>query len=204
MGNATRETAIHNYLTDMLALERHIEQALAGQMKDLAHYPDVRTEVERIHSQVEFHIATLEGVVNARGGEGAGGVLKKAVSAVAGIGAAAIDIIRTEGVAKNLRDDYTAFSLASIGYVMLHTTALALGDREIGTLAHRHLNDYAKVTMTLHNIVPPAVIKFLREDGLSVNENVLPEVARNIEGVWKHQDVPHADASSVGTRSGNM
>jgi hypothetical protein len=29
-----------------------------------------------------------------------------------------------------MRDDYTAFSLATIGYVMLHTTALSLDDGE--------------------------------------------------------------------------
>ena len=53
--------------------------------------------------------------------------IKRAGSALLGLGAAAVDLVRNEGLPKNLRDDYTAFSLATIGYVMLYTTASALG-----------------------------------------------------------------------------
>lgn len=45
-------------------------------------------------------------------------MLKRAGSAVLGLRAAAVDVVRTEGLPKNLRDDYTAFSHATIGYVM--------------------------------------------------------------------------------------
>ena len=95
--------------------------------------------------------------------------------------------MRKEGLAKNLRDDYTAFSLATVGYVMLHTTALSLGEQEVADLARQHFSDYAHAVTLLHNVVPGAVVRFLREDGLPVREDVLPEISRTIEQIWHAQ-----------------
>ena len=108
-------------------------------------------------------------------------------------------MVRNEGLPKNLRDDYTAFSLATIGYVMLKTTALALEDREVADLAHQHFSDYAEAVTRLHNVVPGAVLRFLREDGLPVRDNVLPEISRSIEQVWRSQSeqAPRADETQV-------
>ena len=36
-----RNEAINSYITDMLALEDHIEKAIKGQLTDLKDYPDV-------------------------------------------------------------------------------------------------------------------------------------------------------------------
>jgi hypothetical protein len=119
-----------------------------------------------------------------------------------GLGAAAIDLVRNEGLPKNLRDDYTAFSLATIGYVMLHTTATALEDQEVGDLARQHFADYAQAVTLLHNVVPGAVIRFLKEEGLLVREDVLPEISRTIEEIWHSQSdqAPRADESALGQR----
>jgi ferritin-like metal-binding protein YciE len=177
---------LNSYVTDMLALEEHIRKALAGQVEDLDNYPAVRNELRQMIATAESHISTLQGLAKTKGGKGPADMIKEAGSMVLGLGAAAIDMIRSESLPKNLRDDYTAFSLANIGYVMLHTTALALGDRQVAEVAHRHLSDYARVVMTLNNIIPGAVLQFLKEDGLPVSDAVLPEVSRNIEEVW-HQ-----------------
>ena len=183
--------ALNSYVTDMLALEQHIKKAIDGQIEDLKDYPAVTSELRSINGTIEGHISTLEGLAKTKGGKGPADLLKQAGSAVLGLGAAAVDLVRNEGLPKNLRDDYTACSLATIGYVMLHTTALSLGDRQVGDVAHRHLSDYARIVMNLHNIIPAATIKFLQEDGLPATDAALPEIARNIEEVW-HQ------GSSVG------
>jgi ferritin-like metal-binding protein YciE len=183
--------ALNSYVTDMLALEQHIKKAIDGQIEDLKNYPAVTSELRSINGTIEGHISTLEGLAKNKGGKGPADLLKQAGSAVLGLGAAAVDLVRNEGLPKNLRDDYTACSLATIGYVMLHTTALSLGDRQVGDIAHRHLSDYARIVMNLHNIIPAATIKFLQEDGLPASDSALPEIARNIEEVW-HQ------GSSVG------
>ncbi|MGE5927442.1 MAG: hypothetical protein ACM357_08815 [Gemmatimonadota bacterium] len=170
----------------MLALEQHIKKAIDGQIEDLKNYPAVTSELRSINGTIEGHISTLEGLAKNKGGKGPADLLKQAGSAVLGLGAAAVDLVRNEGLPKNLRDDYTACSLATIGYVMLHTTALSLGDRQVGEIAHRHLSDYARIVMNLHNIIPAATIKFLQEDGLPASDAALTEISRNIEEVW-HQ-----------------
>jgi hypothetical protein len=156
----------------------------------------------QIHRKVEHHISDLKQLSGRRAAGGASDAIKRAGSVVLGLGAAAVDLVRKEGLPKNLRDDYTAFSLATIGYVMLHTTGLSLGDREVAELAHQHFSDYANAVTRLHNIVPAAVIRYLKEDGLPVQENVLPEISRAIEEVWRSQSAqaPRAEEVSAGRR----
>jgi ferritin-like metal-binding protein YciE len=194
-----RDEALNSYITDMLSLEEHIEKALRGQLEDLKNYPEVIRDLKQIHQKVEHHISDLREISQRRNARTTTDAIKRVGSALLGLGAAAIDLVRNEGLAKNLRDDYTAFSLATIGYVMLETTALALDEREVGDLAHQHFSDYAESVTLLHNVVPGAVLRFLREDGLPVREDVLPEISRKLEEVWRAQSarVPRADETAV-------
>jgi hypothetical protein len=155
--------------------------------------------LKEIHRTVEHHVADLRQLSQRRNARSPADAIKRVGSALLGLGAAAIDLVRNEGLPKNLRDDYTAFSLATVGYVMLKTTSLALDDREVADLAHQHFSDYAHAVTLLHNLVPGAVIRFLREGGLPVREDVLPEISRSIEEVWHSQSArpPRADETSV-------
>jgi ferritin-like metal-binding protein YciE len=197
-----KNEAINSYITDMLALEDHIEKALRGQLEDLEDYPEVMRELKQIHQKVQHHISDLRNLSERRAAGGPADIIKRAGSAVLGLGAAAIDLVRREGLPKNLRDDYTAFSLATIGYVMLHTTGLGLDDREVAELARQHFADYAEAVTRLHNIIPAAVIRFLKEDGLPVREDVLPEISRAIEAVWHSESdqAPRTEEATVGPR----
>lgn len=194
-----REEATNSYITDMLSLEEHIEKALRGQLEDLEDYPEVTRDLKQVLHKVEHHISDLKSLSERRNAKGPSDAIKRAGSALLGLGAAAIDLVRNEGLPKNLRDDYTAFSLATIGYVMLYTTALALDEREVADLARQHFADYAEAVTLLHNVVPGAVIRFLREDGLPVREDVLPEISRTIEEIWHSQSsqAPRAEETSV-------
>ena len=197
-----KNEAINSYITDMLALEDHIEKALQGQLEDLKAYPEVVGELTQIHRTVERHISDLKQLSEGRSAGGPANLIKRAGSAVLGLGAAAIDLVRSEGLPKNLRDDYTAFSLATIGYVMLYTTSLTLDEREVADMARQHFTDYAGAVTRLHNIVPGAVVRYLKDDDLPVREDVLPEVSRAIEEVWRSQSdqAPRADEVSIGQR----
>jgi ferritin-like metal-binding protein YciE len=194
-----KDEAINSYITDMLALEEHIEKAVRGQLNDLEDYPEVTRDLKQVLRKVEQHVSDLQELSERRKAKGASDAIKKAGSAVLGLGAAAIDLVRTEGLPKNLRDDYTAFSLATIGYLMLHTTALSLQEREVAELARQHFADYAQSVTLLHNVVPGAVVRYLREEGLPVQEGVLPEISRTIEEIWHSQSdqAPRAAETSV-------
>ncbi len=182
----TRE-AIDGYVTDMLALEHHIQTAVAGQIEDLDEHNDVKGPLILIHAKSDSHARALEALTQGRE-QNVGGVskvVKSAVSSVLGLGAAAVDFIRTEKLPKLLRDDYTAISLAYIGYVMLHTTALTFHDGEVAELAKSHLSDYAESMMALQRIIPAATVAFLASENLAVDVSVLPEVEAAIDEAWK-------------------
>jgi ferritin-like metal-binding protein YciE len=180
-----RDTAINSYITDMISLEDHIAKALKGQISDLKDSPDLGAEIRQVHNLVEHHIADLRALAERRNAGGITETVKRAGAAVAGVAAGVIDLVRTEGLPKNLRDDYTAFSLATISYAMLYTTAAGLGEREVADLAQEHLRDYAGAVTRLNTLVPASVIRYLREEGLPVQESVLPEVGRTIKAAWE-------------------
>lgn len=197
MGRDKNE-AINSYITDMLALEDHIEKALKGQLTDLKDYPEVVTELRQIHHQVEHHIADLRALSDRRKAGGVAESVKRAGSAVAGAAAGLIDLVRTEGLPKNLRDDYTAFNLANIGYLMLHTTGLALGDQEVAELGRQHFRDYADAILKFDTLVPASVVRYLQQEGLPATD-VVSLVNRTVKEAWDQESESPASEPVTGS-----
>jgi ferritin-like metal-binding protein YciE len=187
MATETAE-AIHSYITDMLALELHIEKAIQAQVT--AHegdHPGAAAALEQMQATIEGHIAALRALddgVNAGAGQAIGEAIKRVASSLAGFGAAAIDLVRNERLPKNLRDDATAFSLAATGYLMLHTTALALGHPATAALAARHLAAYAEMIMKVNHMVPEAVLDQLAADELPVDTTVAATALEAYRKAW--------------------
>jgi ferritin-like metal-binding protein YciE len=193
----TKET-INSYITDMLSLEEHIDKAISGQIEDLKDDPQVVIELKTVQRWVQHHVSDLKQLSEAREATTATDAIKRAGSEVLGLAAGLIDLVRTEGMAKNLRDDYAALSLATIGYVMLNTTALALGDHQVADLASQHLRDYTKALIGLHSVIPAAVVRLLQQEGLPARPDVLNEVNRNVTEAWRgdetarvHRQISH-------------
>lgn len=185
----TADDTINGYITDMLALEDHIGIVLRAQIAAFRdEYPMFTTQLETIRGNVRRHIQALKGLSDDRDA-GAGGTVaaavKRAGSIVAGLGAAVI-LIRNEHLPEALRDDYTALNLAAIGYVMLLTAARALDDPRVADLAEQHLKDDAEAVMTLHRIIPVAVVTLLQQDALPAHADVLPAVGQTVDEVWRN------------------
>jgi len=189
MSTDTQE-AIHSYVTDMLALEEHIEKAVQAQLS--AHEEDHPAEaaaLRRLHATIAGHIEALRGLdetLDGGGGQAIGEAIKRVGSTLAGLGAAAIDLVRNERLPKNLRDDVTAFSLAATGYLMLHTTALALGHGPTAALAARHLADYADMIMQVNHLIPEAVLSQLAADDLPVDRSVADKALDAYRSAWRN------------------
>ncbi|MDB5026939.1 MAG: hypothetical protein JWO66_628, partial [Candidatus Eremiobacteraeota bacterium] len=167
--DANDRHSIQTYVSDMLALERHIAQPLQRQldMGDTAKYGSALALISTIKALTESHVTALEQCLAELGGHEASGV-KSAWTSLLGAGAAAIDSVRKTKVSKNLRDDYTALSLATISYTMLHATAVGLGVATVADLAKRHLADYARCVIQINQIIPDVVLQELRDDGENV------------------------------------
>jgi ferritin-like metal-binding protein YciE len=183
-GKTTAPT-INTYLSDMLALERHIAEPLSHQQQDEAvtKSPAAKRVIDLAYTTTQSHISALEARLEQAGGH-AGSGIKSGVSVATGAVAAAIGDLRKTEVSKYLRDDYSALALASASYTLLHTTALAIGDRATANLAERHLSDVADIVIRISATLPTVVLTELSEEGVAVDPSVLEEAQADVERAW--------------------
>jgi ferritin-like metal-binding protein YciE len=137
-------------------------------------------------------VTALEQCLEQLGGHEAS-LVKSTWSSLLGIGAAAIDSVRKTTVSKNLRDDYTALSLATISYTMLYTTTVGVGDTATADLAKRHLADYAQIVMTINQVIPEVVLGELQVDGQNVQAGAGEMIRQETNDIWKS----HSGASGT-------
>ena len=188
---ADREEALHGYVTDMLALEEHMQKALRAQVEALdGEQLEALRALSQVLVHIERHIEQLRELSERFDASGSriGEAVKRAGSTVLGLGAAAIDLLRTEKLPRNVRDDYTAASLAFGGYVMLHTTAAAFEDRETTRLAATCLDDYADILILLQELLPQVVLFELRREGFNVVDSAVLETLARVDDTWRRAD----------------
>jgi ferritin-like metal-binding protein YciE len=177
---------IADYVGDMVALESHIEEAIDRQLTETQDDPEARAAVQHFHDMVKKHRDTLK-ALQEQVGTTAGNPIIAAGSALLGKAAGVIDLVRTEGISKALRDDYAAFSLAAISYSMLHTTATALGDSRVASLAERHLRDHADAIMRINEIMPRVVIRELEKDGHRADSAAVEATREAVLRSWQQR-----------------
>ena len=180
------EATIADYVGDMVALESHIEEALDRQLTETKDDPDAHAAVQQFHDMVKAHRDSLKGMQDEVGST-VGNPIKAAGSALLGKAAGVINLVRTEGISKALRDDYAAFSLAAISYSMLHTTATALGDSRVASLAERHLRHHADAIMRINQIMPEVVIRELEKDGHRVDNAAVEATREAVLRSWQQR-----------------
>jgi ferritin-like metal-binding protein YciE len=170
--NEKHAQTIADYVGDMAALEAHIEEALDRQLTQLEDEPAALSAVQAFHDMVKEHRDTLRALQEETGAT-AGNPIKDMGAALLGKAAGVIDLVRTEGNAKALRDDYAAFSLAAISYSMLYTTAHGLGNQKVASLAEKYLQDHAEAIMQINQLMPEVVARELAKDGHEVREGAV-------------------------------
>jgi len=165
---------IATYVSDMLALEKHMGAPIKAQTESKDHqaYVEAADVFQKLMTMTTRHVDALEKRLEAVGGSSQNG-LKQAWASLVGGGAAAVTGSRKSKVSKSLRDDYTALSLATISYTMLHATATGLGDTATASLAKSAMDDYAPLIIEISRKMPSVVLQELADDG----ENVDPGAA---------------------------
>jgi ferritin-like metal-binding protein YciE len=177
---------IADYVGDMAALESHIEEALDRQLIEVKDDPAALAAVREFHDMVKQHRDTLK-AMEEETGRTIGTPIKEVGAALIGKAAGVINLLRTEGISKGLRDDYAAFSLAAISYSMLHTTATALGDSRVASLAERHLRDHANAIMRINEIMPGVVMRELEKDGHRVDNAAVEATREAVLRSWQQR-----------------
>jgi hypothetical protein len=181
--------SLQTYVSDLLALVKHIEVPIDRQLNtsDAAQYADALEIIRDIKSVIGLQRTALEMELARLGGHGAAGI-KSAWSAFLGAGAAAINSVRTTNVSKSLRDDYTALSLASISYTMLHATALGLGETTTAELAQRSLEAIAPLIIRISKSISTVVLQELRDEGEAVQVSAADISAKLTHQAWQGQN----------------
>src|SRR5829696_6024128 len=177
------QKTIADYVGDMVALESHIEEALDRQLKETQDDPEAHTAVQGFHDTVKAHRDGLK-ALQEEVGTTAGNPIIAVGSTLLGKAAGIVDLVRTEGISKSLRDDYAAFSLAAISYSMLHTTALGLGNPQVAELAERHLSDYAGAIERINELMPGVVERELAKDGHQTNPGAVAATRQVVPRAW--------------------
>lgn len=177
------------YVNDMVALEKHILEALERQREDERVQQDVEFKelIDRLHTIVRAHVLTMENHAAAVG-EKFGSSVKDAVSSFTGVVAGLYDKVRKHPVSRLLRDDYTALSLAATAYSMLYTTGLATRELPIANVALRHLQELTPLIKDLSRIIPVAVVKELAEDDPEIDRSILGLAQENTRKAWTLAD----------------
>lgn len=111
-------------------------------------------------------------------------LVQDAASTVAGLVAGIYNRVRTEAVSKSVRDDYTFVSHCSVSWLMLMTTARALGDHETEELAELGYRDCARLVMQIDALLPTLVGEELRQDGFAV-ANVSEWAGGIVSDAWR-------------------
>jgi ferritin-like metal-binding protein YciE len=194
------EKTIADYVGDMVALETHIEEALDRQLTALDDFPQAKSAVQRYHDMVKHNRDHMK-QVQEQVGSTAGNPIIKAGSAALGVAAGLIDKVRTEGASKMLRDDYTAFNLAAMGYTMLHTTAVGLGATQLASTCEGHLRGYAQAIQELNHLVPNVVVAELEKDGHRVQGSAAMRTVETVDRLWKETAKPAMTSSMTGSAS---
>ena len=175
---------VQQYVGDMVAIEDHIEEAIDRQLTLAQDYAPADAAVNRFHQMVKDHREGLKAHLQSLGGSESS-PLKTAVADLFGKAAGVIDRLRTEAVSKALRDDYTAFNLAAVGYAMLHTTAHALNQASTAEIAARYLKDYAAAVQQINQLIPGVVVWELRKDGHVVDAAAERHGLETLNEAWR-------------------
>jgi ferritin-like metal-binding protein YciE len=183
MPDSQNQDTMKTYVGDMYSLESHIEEALDSQIEKVKDHPKAYAAVRRFHGNVRTQRDAMKTHLDQLGGSG--GSLKSAVASVFGMAAGVVDKVRTEAMSKNLRDDYTAFNHAAIGYHMLYGTALMLGFPQTATLAERHHRAYTDMVQDINQIILDVVAVELRKDGHKIDEKAMDRATETMNEDWR-------------------
>lgn len=163
---SNRTDHIREHISDQLALERHILEAVQRQRDDdaMRNNLDANKIVIEIERVLKEHISALQNMADQHEAEGRG-TLKQAVTEVAGMMAGLYDKMRNYKVSRMLRDDYTALSLAAMGYTAFHTFGMTIKEGPIADLSLRHLKDITPLLVELSRVLPLVVAQECLEEG---------------------------------------
>jgi ferritin-like metal-binding protein YciE len=176
--------SLKTYTSDLLALETHFLNAVKKQKSsesvkdeiviDLLHELD--KTISKNTSELETYLDSFEDKTLDD--------IKSKLASFAGSVAGLIDNARSDTVSKIVRDNYTALSMITVGYTMLHTLALANDDESLAEISEKHLKECTNMVTEISKVVPLAVANEVIDDKDKAEE-IGQRALHNTQQAWK-------------------
>lgn len=180
--------ALRKYASDLLALETHFQKAIIQQKTSKnVRDEDVTELLHELDRMSSNHVNELEKHLDGKEGSRVE-ELKSKIASFTGSVVGLIDRARTDTVSKMLRDDYTALSMITIGYTMLHTHALARENSELAELAQNHMMNCTSMIKEVSKVVPLVVAREFTDD-YELAEEIGRKALDNTQHAWSGEVV---------------
>jgi hypothetical protein len=177
---------LRQYSSDLLSLDKQILDIVKDQanIEEAQRYPEVQQLIRQTHEKLASVSADLEQNLSTLGGENSS-MLKQAMGRVGGmvIGMAG-EVEGSEKASKALRNTYAALDAATLGSMMLHTTALAFDEKPTADVADRHFRELAPLAIQARDMIPDVVVKEFADEGYAVNAGVVGDVRSKARQAW--------------------
>lgn len=175
--DAATTRSVRRRVRDLHALEGHVLEALEHQLDLDPRSTEVAQAIEffrrRVSRSVERIGARIDDMPRVDGAR-----LADSMVGVVGMAIGLVVQLRGTSVARAVRDDRVAFASVVVGYEMLLTTALAVGDVATAQMCELALRDYSACIRRVEDVLPAAALEELEgEPEVTV---VNPGVARAV------------------------
>jgi hypothetical protein len=195
---------MQRYVSDMLAVIKHVEEAVDRQKTDnkVVRMPTAHDLLQRISQVLDAQDAQIRAhQAQWTGDAGAQSTIKETVANTLGQAAGMIGMLRNDKVSLMLRDDYTALNLAAMAYTMLSTTALALKDEPTAAIAASNLRELTPLIIEINEVMPQILVQELVDEANQIDMSVVDEAIRITQDAWeaKHVHLGHHHTWETGS-----
>ncbi|MFO7848019.1 MAG: hypothetical protein R6V27_15745 [Balneolaceae bacterium] len=178
------QKSLSTYTSDLHALERHFMNAVKKQkMSDKVTGEKAVDLLNELDKMASSHVQKLETELEQMGVE-VKSRIKSSLASFTGSVAGMIESVRNDALSKMLRDDYTALSMITIGYTMLHTHALSVGNQKLAELSKSHLEDCTILITEISKVVPVVTSYEISSDTKRAEE-IGSKALENTQAAWK-------------------
>jgi ferritin-like metal-binding protein YciE len=176
--------SIKTYTSDLLALETHFLNAIKKQKSSESIKDEMVIELlHQLDKTISKNTSELDRYLDSTESKTIDDIKSKLAS-FAGSVAGLIDNARSDAVSKIVRDNYTALSMITVGYTMLHTLALAHEDESLAEISENHLKDCTNMVTEISKVVPLAVANEIidnKDKAIEIGQRAL----HNTQQAWK-------------------
>ena len=182
-----RKESIKKHISDMYAVEQHIRDAVSRQrnderLKNNVEANQIVIELERVLNRHLEALDTLAEHYDTEVQSAAKEALGKALGVVAGL----YDRVRGKHpLSRDIRDNYTALSLAAMAYTAFHTYGLTVGEDRIAELANDHLKEITPLLVEISKVLPDIVAEETAEEAnFPADASVAKQATANTQAAW--------------------